>query len=43
MTKYEQQEKLGQGSFGVCFKAVNMENGQNVVFKISELNKMSDR
>lgn len=39
---YRVENKLGQGAFGVVFKAVNKE-GQLSAVKVIDLEKMSDR
>ena len=33
-TKYKPLSLIGEGSFGKCFKGINMENNEEVCFKI---------
>jgi predicted Ser/Thr protein kinase len=35
-TKYKPLDLIGEGSFGKCFKVINMQNNEEVCFKIEK-------
>ena len=42
MEKYDRKEKLGEGTYGVVYKAVNKETGEFVALKKIRLEKEDD-
>lgn len=42
LNKYEKMEKLGEGTYGVVFKAKNIETGELVAVKRIRLEKEDD-
>jgi serine/threonine protein kinase len=42
LDKYERQEKLGEGTYGVVYKALNKETGELVAIKKIRLEKEDD-
>jgi serine/threonine protein kinase len=42
LEKYKKQEKLGEGTYGVVYRAVDLETGENVAIKKIRLEKEDD-
>ena len=42
MDKYKKLEKLGEGTYGVVYKAINLETGETVAIKKIRLEKEDD-
>jgi serine/threonine protein kinase len=42
LEKYKKQEKLGEGTYGVVYKAINLETGETVAIKKIRLEKEDD-
>lgn len=42
LDKYQKQEKLGEGTYGVVYKALNLETGETVAIKKIRLEKEDD-
>lgn len=42
LEKYKRLEKLGEGTYGVVYKAINLETGETVAIKKIRLEKEDD-
>jgi serine/threonine protein kinase len=42
LEKYKKLEKLGEGTYGVVYKAINLETGETVAIKKIRLEKEDD-
>ena len=42
LEKYKKMEKLGEGTYGVVYKAINLETGETVAIKKIRLEKEDD-
>lgn len=42
LDKYKKMEKLGEGTYGVVYKAINLETGETVAIKKIRLEKEDD-
>ena len=42
LEKYQKKEKLGEGTYGVVYRAVNLETGEIVAIKKIRLEKEDD-
>lgn len=42
LDKYKKLEKLGEGTYGVVYKAINLETGETVAIKKIRLEKEDD-
>jgi serine/threonine protein kinase len=42
LDKYKRLEKLGEGTYGVVYKAINLETGETVAIKKIRLEKEDD-